>query len=200
MRSPFLIPTFAIKIENWCRSSRIMSAIKLIRYSIYSFSSSQNLNLKLSPKNTIRKWYLNGTKWFELISLARTLTWIWWQIMKVLQCVQNSYRMLGIHRPQPNRPSSMSSKNLLILLIMVQAFISTTAFCLFDGKTVSDYGYSFYTSVTVLFNTGYFLVNIWKIETILVLIERIEGFIGKRKQTLLFPSKIIEPNSFWMMK
>lgn len=64
---------------------------------------------------------------------------------------------------------------------MVQAFVSTTAFCLFDGKTVSDYGYSFYTSVTVLFNTGYFLVNIWKIETILVLIERIEGFIGKRK-------------------
>lgn len=119
-------------------------------------------------------------------SINWTLVSIGWEIMKLFQSVLRSYKLLGIEMSLKHESNSLSLKSLLILLTSIQAMVSSAAFFLFEAQTVSEYGYSFYTSTTVFFNTGYFLIKIWKMPAIFGFINGLEDFIKKSKPSYGF--------------
>lgn len=101
--------------------------------------------------------------------------------MKLFQCVQKFYRMLGVYPPQHNQISTINPRNLLIICNLAQGFILTGAYGLFEAKTVREYGDCYYTSTTSLSHSIYVAIHIWTMAKILKLIGRFEGIIQQSK-------------------
>lgn len=97
--------------------------------------------------------------------------------IKLFQFSQNFYTRIGIY---PNS-KSFNWKNLLVLFVLAQFFISSFAYFLFKAKTIGERADSFYFSLTALTCVIFFLINISKIDEIRNLIDNFEAFIQKSK-------------------
>lgn len=115
--------------------------------------------------------------------------------MKLFQCVQTFYRMLGVYPPQHGQISALNPKNLLIICNLAQGFMLIGAFALFRAKTVREFGDCYYTSTTSLSHSIYVSIHIWKMAKILKLIERFERII--QKSELKFRTILVKSKNLW---
>lgn len=100
---------------------------------------------------------------------------------KLFQCVQKSFQILGFCPSQHSRIAPFIPKNILLILLLVFCFISSTGFFLFQAKSVKEFGDSFLASITTLGALVYFSTTIWKMANLLKLIEKFEGFVQRSK-------------------
>lgn len=101
--------------------------------------------------------------------------------MKLFQCTQKFFRMLGLHPPQHCQNSSFNLKNILIILLLVIGFLDAIAFLLFQAKSVKEFGDSFYVSATEWGTLVYFSIHVRKMTNVSNLIERFGGLVQKSK-------------------
>lgn len=100
--------------------------------------------------------------------------------MKIFNSIQNSFLILGIHKPEP-KCNRFTLKRCLILYIFTQISFSTTLFFLIDAKSFRDYTYSLYMAATSTLYVSCFSLVIFYMEKIFQLIENLECIIGTRK-------------------
>lgn len=93
--------------------------------------------------------------------------------------LRECYRRVGIVPKQSHRSSPFNSKNLFILMGLFLMFISSLAYLLFEAKSIGKSADSIYMVLSSFVCVIIFLISIWKISTILELIEDYERFIEK---------------------
>lgn len=101
--------------------------------------------------------------------------------MKLFQCTQKFFRMLGLHPPQHCQNSPFNLKNTVIILLLVVGFLDAIAFLLFQAKSVKEFGDSFYVSASCCGTLVYFSIHVRKMTNVSKLIERFEGLLQKSK-------------------
>lgn len=99
--------------------------------------------------------------------------------IKLFQSVHQFYHDMGIYPSQPNQNRKPNAKNVFVLLSAIQLCITSLAFFLFEANSITEYGISFYMSLSELTITVYFLIVAWKIPKNLKLIDEMEQFITK---------------------
>lgn len=100
--------------------------------------------------------------------------------VELFKFLQKSYQTIGFYPSQTGQIGcSFNLKNLFILLSILQLFLSSLAFFLFEAHSLFDYGTSFYTSITNLFSLIILAIILWKMTDILMLIEKFEEYIEK---------------------
>lgn len=102
--------------------------------------------------------------------------------IKLFLTVKKFYEIIGICLPrsESNRKWSMFNiKNVSILIFLIQMFLASTAFVLFQAKTVFEYGFPTYVSMTLTSSVIYLFIQLWKIEDILRLMKTCDEFIEK---------------------
>lgn len=91
-------------------------------------------------------------------------------------------------------PTSQSRQNwhsinwgiIFIFVSLLQMFISSLAFLIFEADTVMDAGKSFYCADTTLWCANFYLIQMWKMPEILKLIENFEKFIEESKSPTIY--------------
>lgn len=101
--------------------------------------------------------------------------------LKLFQLTQIYFQNLGIYPKKPNQKYSFNVISFFILLSMLVIIISTAAFFFLKAETIDEYSDTFYVSSSVTAYVIFFLINIWKMSTILQLIEMYEEFVRKSK-------------------
>lgn len=119
-------------------------------------------------------------------------------VVKLFDTQQKLYKTLGfdIYQSQScHSKCSISIKSLFFLISSMQLFISTTAFFLFEARTVDEYGMSFYISITI-FSVSINITTIaWKMDEIFVLLRNYGEFIDKSQ--FLFEKYVF---NFWIIQ
>lgn len=101
--------------------------------------------------------------------------------VKLFQATRRFHIMGGLYPPQPHQKHPFSLKNLRILNGLICAFFGVTGYFLFLADNMFDYTISFYASVTTLFFTTMFSINIWKTANIYKLLDLGERLLEKSK-------------------
>lgn len=100
------------------------------------------------------------------------------------------YRMLDIDPSQYKSNKKISSvltlKICLSLITLSLAFISTGFFCLFQSKTMREFGDSFYATATVPGVVLTFTIFLINMRDIFTLIEHFEDFVRKSRHPSAF--------------
>lgn len=95
---------------------------------------------------------------------------------------QKFYQMLGICPSyRMEHKWNFNSKNIFILYLCVQMFISSMASCIFEVDTLFDYCANIYVCLTELANIFSYSLQICEIVNISNFIHQIDEFIGKCK-------------------
>lgn len=103
--------------------------------------------------------------------------------IKPFSTVEKLYGIIGICLPsQSNRRCSMFNiRSTFILFSLTQMCLTSTAFILFRAKSVFEYGFPTYVSITLASCAVYFSIQFRKIEDILQFIKTCNEFIEKSK-------------------
>lgn len=125
---------------------------------------------------------MNSQKiWYDNISSLLTVKMTAGNSIKLFQFVQKYYRAIGIHPPESNKNDRqmLNSKNWLFILCAAPMLISTTAFLLYQAKTMFDIGLSIYYSTCLIFGVVSYLIIIRQMKMLCDLIENCETFFEK---------------------
>lgn len=99
--------------------------------------------------------------------------------------VRKYFEALGFYAPpQPNQNCELNRKNLFYISSVTGLIFPVTGFLLFKATSAFEYSMCFYTCVTMLGMTVYCTVLIYKMGSIVKLIENYGEFIGKRKSLI----------------
>lgn len=102
--------------------------------------------------------------------------------MNFFKSVQNFQNILGIYPPHsPNQSRTLNLRNFFFLVPTIALHVSGLCFFIFKSSSVLDRAESLYVILTHLASTLVYLVSYWKIETILMLIKRLNEYIEKSK-------------------
>lgn len=111
--------------------------------------------------------------------------WCWPSIMpttKIFRAVQKYFKALGFYPPpQPNQTCEFNRKNVFYIFAVAGMLIPLMGFFLFKATSAYEYSVSFYMSIVMITMTTYCSVLIYKMGSIVKLIEKYEEFIKKRK-------------------
>lgn len=102
--------------------------------------------------------------------------------MKIFQALILIFRTEGIFWPQKYKNHPFNIKNMSIIFTLGIYTILSALFLLLEAKTFSEYGDSFYSTVTTLFCLVIFSLVVWKSAKIFDLIDGLEAIILKREQ------------------
>lgn len=104
--------------------------------------------------------------------------------VKLFKAVQTHFNALGFSTssPQPNQRCKFNRKNLFYILVSAIILIPVLGFSIFKAQSVYEYGITFYTAITLLGLTAYYMIIIFEMGEMLKLIEKYEGLIEKRKR------------------
>lgn len=120
--------------------------------------------------------------------------------IELFQSFKRFNRMTGIHPSKPNQKYSSKLRSAVILLPLILANISSTAYLTFEAEAVAEYAQSFYISASELCFTIDFLAVKWGMKDIIQLIEIFQKFIQKSKLYLLkfepIEAELIHRNRF----
>lgn len=101
--------------------------------------------------------------------------------MQLFQNAQKYNRSMGIHPNQSAQRWSFNAINLIYLIGFLQMSIGTIVYSIFQAKSTIEYGACFYAYTTESTSATYYLIDIWKINTISMLIEHFQAFIEQSK-------------------
>lgn len=99
--------------------------------------------------------------------------------IKLFQFLHQYYSTIGIYSTKSNQKHRYNVKVLFFLFIETQLAISSLTSAFFKAKSLSEFVDQFYLINYALASMGLFLIQMWKIDDILQLIERLEEFITK---------------------
>lgn len=102
--------------------------------------------------------------------------------IKLFQSVRKFYQNIGIYPSQPNQNCSPNAKNILIFSSLILLGILSSAFFLFQAKSIGEYGFSFYTSISELNIAVVVTLLALEMPKLLNLIDGMEQFITRSKQ------------------
>lgn len=105
--------------------------------------------------------------------------------VNVLNFTRNFYQKIGIYPTQSNH-SAFNLKNVFFILVMVQLGIAIGLYFIFKAKKLDEMSMTFYSSITVLISTYYFVSNIWQNKNILILVKKYNEFIEQSKLLLIY--------------
>lgn len=119
---------------------------------------------------------------FDLICVSLLLAITTAGSIKLFQYYQKFNQAVGIYSRQSDQNSnSINSKNVILIVSIAQFFVSSTAFLLFDAKSILDYGISVSALLVEISVTVYMLILIYQMEKTLKFIENCEQFLEKSK-------------------
>lgn len=102
--------------------------------------------------------------------------------LKLLQFTREVYQDMGIYPPHSiQKQHPVNWRNVFILFSLVQIFIVSLAYLIFEAESIVDAGFPFYVINTEFSCAIYYLTNLWKMPKILKLIECFEKFIVESK-------------------
>lgn len=123
--------------------------------------------------------------------------WIMLKSKKLFKSVLNFFQTLGIYPLQQNESYTFNWISLAILLSMIGTCISTATYFLFEAETIDELSIAFYVSVTELNFLVCFVGNIWKMKSILQMIEKNEKFIEKSESIWLIIFVLFHRQKNW---
>lgn len=91
--------------------------------------------------------------------------------------VQKKAALIGIHALRADETSHFNPRNVSVLLIFGLFASSSTAFIVFDAKSVRDYEEAFFPWISLSFVCVGFIFNIVKSDQIYVVCDTIENLI-----------------------
>lgn len=100
--------------------------------------------------------------------------------VKLFQFLKDFCRSVGFC-PSQSGQIQFNWKNSLILLSILQLWLSTSALCLFEGDSILKYGTRIYASITTLCAFGVIAIKLWKMTDVLALIEKFDNFVARSK-------------------
>lgn len=112
--------------------------------------------------------------------------------MIFFQSIRKFYQTLGVCSLQFNKTYSFNGRIVFFYFTAIVVWISEICFCLFEAKSVIDYGKSSYALTIQLTIFWEFSTTIWQISNISSLIEKYEMFIEKSKR--MFDIEILKIN------
>lgn len=102
--------------------------------------------------------------------------------IKLFCSVRKYFEGLGFHAPpELNQNCEINHVNGYYIFAVAGMFFPITAYLLFRATSAYEFSVSFYLSVVMVTMTVYCVVLIYRMGSIVVLIEKYEEFIGKRK-------------------
>lgn len=103
------------------------------------------------------------------------------QKIKLFQCIRNACETIGICVSEQNRNFSINAKILFVYLSLLSLFISSMAYIVVIANSALEYSDVVIMVVTSFVSIVTFSVNIWKMQIILNVIEKLEETIRKSK-------------------
>lgn len=114
--------------------------------------------------------------------------------MIIFQFVREFYQTHGILLPKSNDYCSFNRRNSFYLFTMFSMVTSSTAFLICRAKTVIEYTITFYASITLLTCIGHLISSLWKIPTIMQLIDKVQTVFDGSKSILT----VFHPTQWWI--
>lgn len=106
--------------------------------------------------------------------------------MELFKWVRKGYRTIGMYPPESNggQRCPFNLTNSFVLISVMQLFISSSAFFLFEAEAIGDLADSFYMSISHLLGVWHALIIIWTLPQMLNFFGKLERFIDARKFNL----------------
>lgn len=128
----------------------------------------------------------NKNKKVKLISidysLSQCIRMVAGDAIKIFQFNQNYCQTVGIALPESKRSHyTRNAVNLVLILSLVQFTIALAEYLLYDAKSMSEYGVTFFIIICIIDAIIDYLIILWKFEDILNYIKTCEAFIEKSK-------------------
>lgn len=121
--------------------------------------------------------------------------------VKLFLFIQKYYQTVGIHSPQPNQiRCSFNRKNVIFVVCSVQSIVSTTAFLLFEAKSVLDLGMPVFFLACLFLALTLYLIPIWQMRNISEFIDYCEAFIASSMYLCTQRIRIEHITSFTIME
>lgn len=99
--------------------------------------------------------------------------------MKLFHHIRKWFETLGVYPVQWQRKSLWNERNLFVIISLVQMFISSLAYFLYEAKSIGEYADSFFMVFTNVVCVVFFSISIFKMSSIHMLIGEFEQFIEK---------------------
>lgn len=147
----------------------------------YSLYNCLELNLDVrSLRNFLFRLIEYNSPRSALFSLRSLVKMV--KPIALLQFLQKFHQIIGIFPFQPNRKQYLTKWNRTIFLVSTTQFLfASTAFLMFDAKSIFDYGFGFCVLICIINPNVIYLIFIWQSENTLKFIENCEAFIEKSK-------------------
>lgn len=99
--------------------------------------------------------------------------------MELFQFFRKFSEMMGVLPINQNQTYSINFKILSILIVLLHFFMSSMVFLIFKSKSIGEYEYSFFMSISAIVGIALFLITIWKMPIISNLIAEFQEIIEK---------------------
>lgn len=122
--------------------------------------------------------------------------------MKLFRHIRKCFKIQGVYAVQSNRKCLLNPRNLFILFFLLQMFLSSLAYFLYEAKSIGEYADTFFMIFTTVVCVIFFSIGILKMSRIHKLIGEFEEFINKSefetcsKYYFVFMSKRNQFNEF----
>lgn len=100
-------------------------------------------------------------------------------MLKLFECVRKNCKLIGIDFSDQNQSYFVYSKIILIYVPTIFALISSFGFLIFKANSPQEYDMSYFMIISSCASIAYFSVIIWKVPTILEMINQFEENIEK---------------------
>lgn len=95
--------------------------------------------------------------------------------IKLFQFIRKYHQAIGIFQTPANRQRST-----VFLICSVQYMVTTIIFLAVEAKSMFDYGFAFFISVSATNTTIIYILFMWQLENTVTFIQNCEGLIEKR--------------------
>lgn len=96
--------------------------------------------------------------------------------------VQKYFKAMGFYAPlQPNERCAINRENGFYTFATAGAIIPASGFLFFEAESAYEYSVTFYVSITMAMPTVAYIIFLYRMRSIINLIENFQVFIDKRK-------------------
>lgn len=100
--------------------------------------------------------------------------------VKLFQFFQKVNETMGIYESKSkSRKCLFNSRSIFYLFVAAQFWSFNTLFLVFEAESMVDYGFGFYTFISVICCLVPYLLFIWQFENMLKFVENSEKFLLK---------------------
>lgn len=98
--------------------------------------------------------------------------------MKIFQCIQSNFAIIGITVDQARERTLLSLKHIIIFLAMSASTTTQVLSIMYLAETFEEYTFCMYGIFTVVMTQAEFAIHIWKMKQLFKFIENFEHLIS----------------------